>query len=93
MGQLKPGATYIYERNNGVVYAREHGARPEDRFVVGYEYKTDTDPIQKEKSIMMHEAQLWSDIREAAKYNATLQDALDQMIEIYELAKDYERQT
>lgn len=96
MGSLKPGATYVYERNDGIVYAREQGARPEDRFVVGYEYNTDFDPTRTERakhSNMMREAQLWFDIREAAKYNATLQDAVDQMIEVYELIKEYERQT
>jgi len=96
MGQLKPGATYVYERNEGIVYAREQGAKPEDRFVVGYEYGADYDPTRTEraqKSIMMREAQLWFDIREAAKYNVTLQDAVDQMIEVYELVRDYERQT
>jgi hypothetical protein len=96
MGSLKPGATYVYEHSDGIVYAREQGARPEDRFVVGYEYNTDYDPTRADrtqKSIMMREAQLWQDIRETAQYNVALQDAVDHMIEIYELVRDYERQT
>ena len=38
MGNLKPGATYIYERSGGVTYAREFGADPSTRKVVGYDY-------------------------------------------------------
>ena len=37
MGSLKPGATYIYERVDDTVYAREFGADPKDRFVIGYD--------------------------------------------------------
>jgi hypothetical protein len=36
MGALTPGATYIYERVNEVVYAREFGKT--ERHVVGYKY-------------------------------------------------------
>jgi len=38
MGNLKPGATYVYEKAGGVTYAREMGAPPETRHVVGYDY-------------------------------------------------------
>ncbi len=38
MGQLKPGVTYIYERADGVTYAREFGADPSTRFAVGWDY-------------------------------------------------------
>ena len=38
MGQLKPGATYIYERDKETVYAREFGADPMTRQVVGWNY-------------------------------------------------------
>ena len=37
MGSLKPGATYIYERDGSAIYAREFGADPSTRRVVGYE--------------------------------------------------------
>jgi hypothetical protein len=36
MGNLKPGATYIYERNKGIVYARERGADPDTRIEMGW---------------------------------------------------------
>ena len=41
MGTLKPGATYIYERNGNEVYARESGADPSTRQLMGYAY----DPV------------------------------------------------
>jgi len=39
MGTLKPGATYIYEKANGVTYAREFGAEPSTRQVIGWDYE------------------------------------------------------
>jgi len=38
MGQLKPAATLIYERDGDTVYAREVGADPATRTEVGHEY-------------------------------------------------------
>ena len=98
MGQLKPGATYIYERANGVIYAREFGSALDTRFEIGYEY----DPITGQKiphewdsrtndgrPLRDHimEDQLWGQIRRAARTNPTLQDALERAIMIYQLSK------
>lgn len=82
MGNLKPGATYIYERANGIVYAREEGAAASTRFEIGYE---STDAYDLHSNIM--ENQLWNDIRSAARTNPTLQDALDRVKVIYQLSK------
>ena len=102
MGKLKPGATYIYERANGVVYAREFGADPGNRFEIGYEF----DPVTGQKiphqwdsrtsdgrplHDHMMEDQLWGQIRRAARTNPTLQDALERAIMIYQLSKTDER--
>ena len=102
MGTLKPDTKYIYERANGVVYAREFGADPITRVAVGYEY----DPITGHKIPHewdsrtsdgrplydhMMEDQLWGHIRRASKTNPTLQDALDHAIMIYRLTKTDER--
>ena len=38
MGNLKPGATYIYESADGITYAREYGADPSTRIEIGYNY-------------------------------------------------------
>ena len=85
MGQLKPGATYIYERNGDTVFRREFGAT--DREVVGYDARTNdrrqlADHIQEEK--------LWGQIRQAARTNPALQDALERAIMIYQLSKTNE---
>ena len=39
LGQLKPGATYIYEKADGITYAREFGAPHNDRFEIGRDYQ------------------------------------------------------
>ena len=41
MGTLTPGATYIYERSEGIIYAREFGST--ERKIVGYESAKDYD--------------------------------------------------
>jgi len=43
MGTLKPGVTYIYERVDDVIYAREFGAPPNTRFAIGWKYKPEDD--------------------------------------------------
>ena len=85
MGQLKPGATYIYERVGDTVFRRESGAT--DREVVGYDARMNdgrllVDHIQEEK--------LWGQIRHAARTNPALQDALERAIMIYQLSKTNE---
>jgi hypothetical protein len=80
MGSLKPEATYIYERVDGIVYAREHGADPQERFVVGYESGKDYDPVRPNKIN-------WADLLEESKTNKALADALDRVIMLYELGK------
>jgi len=93
MDELKPGATYIHERVDNVVYAREFGADPSTRQVVGWDYdhgNPQQDPrISDGQSLRDHlqEAQLWGEIRRAAKTNTALQEALDQCVIIYQLIK------
>ena len=104
MGQLKPGATYIYERAEGIIYAREFGADPSTRQVVGYESGAEYDPITGHKinydsrtsdgkplHAHIQENKMWGEIRRAAPTNPTLQDALDRVIMIYKLTKTDER--
>ena len=86
MGQLTPGATYIYERDNGVVYARELGAEPETRKEIGWDYDprtSDGRPLRDHIS----DDKLWGEIRREARTNITLQRALDRAIMIYKLSK------
>lgn len=94
MGSLKPGATYIHERVDNVVYAREVGADPSTRQVVGWDYDKDDpnfDPRTNDgRPLHDHimEDQLWGQIRRAAKTNPTLQNALERVKILYHLSKD-----
>ena len=99
MGDLTPGATYIYERANGVTYAREFGADSSTRVAVGYDYdpvtghKIDYDKRTSDGRPLidhMREDKMWGEIRRAAKTNPTLQDALDRAIMIHNLSKTHE---
>ena len=94
MGQLKPGATYIYERVEDTVYQREIGADPNTRVEVGYDYGTyeerrdsDIRAGMKTRRDSMMENKMWDAIRREALTNPTLQDALDRAIIIYNLTK------
>lgn len=89
MGSLKPGATYIYERNGGTVYAREMGAPAEDRIVIGYDWELDDNPARVKGATRetVKENQLWHEIRVAALDNPLLQEALDRVKILYELSK------
>ena len=89
MGSLKPDTKYIYERAEGIVYAREFGADPSTRQVVGYESGTDYDPVSGHKidHRRLMEDKLWGNTRRAAETNPTLQDALERVIVIYNLSK------
>lgn len=82
MGQLKPGATYIYEKADGVTYAREVGAHPGDRIAIGWDYDL------QERDETAKRIKLWGQIHQAAKTNPALQEALDRVIIIYELQKE-----
>lgn len=90
MGNLKPGATYIYERQGGIIYAREQGAPASERFEIGYDWELDTNPARvKGASIdSIQENQLWYKIREEAMTNPALQDAIDRVKILYYLSKD-----
>lgn len=82
MGQLKEGATLIYERVGETIYARESGTT--ERTVVGYTIPQDA--LQKITSY-----EVWKDIMREANCNPTLRDALSRVQVIYELSKrEYE---
>lgn len=74
MGTLKPGATYIYEKANGITYAREVGST--ERFEIGRDWDRQLED----------ELAIWSHIIVSAKTNPALQTALDRAIMIYRLS-------
>lgn len=78
MGSLIPGATYIYERADGVTYAREFGKT--DRFPIGWDYDAQME-LEKRKDDL-----LWRDIRNAASANEELQNALERVKIVYYLS-------
>lgn len=77
MGSLKPGATYIYEKADGITYAREIGAPHNERFEIGRDYDRK----------LQDEFVLWKEIIEAAQTNSALQEALEKCKIIYYLSK------
>ena len=96
MGTLKPDATYIYERNGNEVYAREAGADPSTRRLIGHSY----DPVNGHhidhdsrtsdgRPLFDHiqEDKMWGEIRRMARTSPALQDALERAIMIYKLIK------
>jgi hypothetical protein len=81
MGNLKPGATYIYEHADGITYAREFNADPSTRVAIGWDYE-----VQKKAEITAQTI-LWEQIYLAAKTNPALQEAIDRVIVLYQLSK------
>lgn len=88
MGSLIPGATYIYERADGVTYAREFGSNPSTRRAIGWDYNYRKDPILNSGQIDLENHKLWNEIRLAAKTNPALQKAVDNVIILYRLTKN-----
>lgn len=92
MGTLKPGATYVYERNGEEIYAREAGQT--ERNLIGYQYENTVDSRTHDgRPLHEHikEDQLWGNIRRAALTNPALQEALDRVKVTYYLTEDYEK--
>lgn len=85
MGTLKSGATYIYEKADGVTYAREFGKI--ERKAIGWDYDPRTSDGRPLHDHIM-EDKMWGEIRQAAKTNPALQEALDRVKVIYELSKN-----
>ena len=79
MGSLKPGATLIYERANGVITARESGST--EKRVIGYDVTAS--PAQKHLSE-------WNEILRAAETNPALQEAVDRVRIVYNLSRPNE---
>ena len=77
MGSFKPGAKYIYEKADGITYAREFGAPHADRFEIGRDYNRH----------LKDELQLWEDIVRTGKTNQSLQDILERAKIVYHLSK------
>jgi hypothetical protein len=83
MGSLKPGATYIYERAGGVIYAREFGETK--RRVVGYE--TDDNHISASSKRLLTEM---NEVFRMCETDPAMKEMLDQLFVMYNLKKTHE---
>ena len=88
MGGPAPTANLIYEKVDGVTYAREFGADPTTRKEISCDYDTRTNDGRPLHNHIL-ESKLWGDIRRAATSDPALQQALDRVKVIYYLTKDY----
>jgi hypothetical protein len=86
MGTLKPGATYIYERSEGIIYAREFGANPSTRIVVGYESGNDYDPVNANRRMLSE----FNDVLRMCETDPAMKEMLDQLFVMYNLKKTHE---
>jgi hypothetical protein len=78
MGTLHSENTYIYERDNGKIFARVAGSKT--RTLIGYCAAEDKTSISESLS--------WSDILAEAKNNPALQNAVDNVKMLYVMSKE-----
>jgi hypothetical protein len=93
MGTLKPGATYIYEKADGVTYAREFGADPMDRFPIGWDYVPDgsspsVNNVSTVFGVPVKDIAIWIEMDREAKLNPALHEAIERAKLIYHLSKE-----
>lgn len=90
MGTLKPGVTYIYERQGETVYAREMGAPPNTRIPIGWDWEAENNPARVRGASIdsVRENHLWHEIRRAAMHNKDLEQALERVKLLYYLSKE-----
>jgi hypothetical protein len=88
MGTLKPETTYVYEKADGITYAREFGADPSSRKEIGWEYDPRTSDGRPLYDHLMDD-KLWGEIRRASRTNTVLHEALERAKIIYHLSKDH----
>jgi hypothetical protein len=82
MGSLKPGATYIYERANGRIYAREFGST--QRQIVGYD--SQVQEFKERRYYMNH----INDVLQMCEQDPAMRELLDQLFVLYNLKKTHD---
>ncbi len=80
MGSLTPGATYIYERVAGTIFAREFGKT--ERKVVGYATEISPD-------IEMYRSEI-NQVLLMCEQDPAMKDLLEQLFVMYNLKKQHE---
>lgn len=86
MGTLTPNATYVYERVDNKVYARELGSDPSTRKIIGYTLEKN-DPFYKNIADRYFLEVEWAKILKEAENNPALQNAIDNVKIVYHLSK------
>ena len=83
MGDLIPNEKLIYERANGVVFAR-YANKPEiPRWVVG----GDPGAVAREQGKLLDYGE-WNNLCEVAATNPTLAKQMDKLVNLYYVVKD-----
>jgi hypothetical protein len=82
MGTLTPGATYIYERANGRIYAREFGQT--DRKLVGYDVGVQETESSRRMMTQMNEVLIM------CEQCPDMKELLDKLFVLYSLRKTHE---
>jgi len=80
MGSLKPGATYIYERVAGSVFAREFGKT--ERKLVGYDTNMSPDYAMYRSEI--------NQVLLMCEHDPAMKEMLDQLFVMYNLKKTHD---
>jgi len=83
MSTLIPGEALIYERANGVVYARYRDRPDIERWIIGGE----PNAVARAKGQLLHWGE-WEDLQSLAKENPALKEQLDKTVTLYYLIKD-----
>lgn len=82
-GRLEPGATYVYEKANGITYARKMGDPSSSRIEIGRDYNA----IGTLFGLPAEQVAKIVDMVRAAEHTPALQEALDRAKVIYELSR------
>jgi hypothetical protein len=85
MGTLIPGEALIYERANGVVYARYRDPpyNTQPRWIIG----GDPAAVSRAGGSLLNYAE-WQELCEISLSNITLKKQLDKLVELYYIIKE-----
>ena len=81
--KLIPGEAMIYERSNGVVYARYRDKPEIERWIIG----GDPGAVAREQGDLLHYAE-WHELCELAEEYPTIKKLLDQLVTTYYMVKE-----
>ena len=83
LGNLKPNEALIYERSNGVVYARYRDKPEIERWIIG----GDPGAVAQANGDLLHYAD-WQELCELAEEYPTIKKLLDQLVITYYMVKE-----